>query len=128
LPDGQLVTSPLDRLVLRAGIEVAMGRAQIPKGQIMTTETSNNRPTHRVYAVIKKESQEKGTWLEIGVAWPHRDGKGYGVMLNFIPRSPDAELVIRAIEPKAAAPASSGFSSGGGGSGGGGGGGGGGGW
>jgi hypothetical protein len=39
-------------------------------------------------------------WLEIGAAWPHRDGKGYGVMLNFIPRSPDAELVIRAIEPK----------------------------
>jgi hypothetical protein len=25
------------------------------------------------------------------------------VTLNFIPRSPDAELVIRAIEPKAAA-------------------------
>jgi hypothetical protein len=32
-------------------------------------------------------------------------GKGYGVMLNFIPRSPDAELVIRAIEPKGAAQA-----------------------
>jgi hypothetical protein len=40
----------------------------------MTTETSTNRPTHRVYAVIKKEGQEKGTWLEIGAAWPHRDG------------------------------------------------------
>jgi hypothetical protein len=36
---------------------------------------------------------------------PHRDGNGYGVTLNFIPRSPDAELVIRAIEPKAAAQA-----------------------
>ena len=68
----------------------------------MTTETTSNRPTHRVFAVIKKEGNEKGTWLEIGAAWRHRDGKGYGVMLNFIPRSPDAELVIRAIEPKAA--------------------------
>ena len=38
-------------------------------------------------------------------AWPHRDGKGYGVTLNFIPRSPDAELVIRAIEPKPVAQA-----------------------
>jgi hypothetical protein len=38
-------------------------------------------------------------------AAPHRDGKGYGVTLNFIPRSPDAELVIRAIEPKPAAQA-----------------------
>jgi len=66
----------------------------------MTTETSTKRPTHRVYAIIKKRGQEKGTWIEIGAAWPHADGKGYGVMLNFIPRSPDAELVIRAIEPK----------------------------
>ena len=71
----------------------------VPKELIMTTETNSNRPTHRVYAVIKKEGREKGTWLEIGAAWPHRDGKGYGVTLNFIPRSPDAELVIRAIEP-----------------------------
>ena len=68
----------------------------------MTTETNSNRPTHRVYAVIKKEGREKGTWLEIDAAWPHHDGKGYGVTLNFIPRSPDAELVIRAIEPKPA--------------------------
>jgi hypothetical protein len=55
------------------------------------------------YAVIKKEGREKGTWLEIGAAWAHSDGKGYGVTLNFIPCSPDAELVIRAIEPKPAA-------------------------
>ena len=73
----------------------------------MTTETSTNRPTHRVYAVIKKERREKGTWLEIGAAWPHRDDKGYGVTLNFIPRSPDAELVIRAVEPKLATQAAS---------------------
>jgi hypothetical protein len=36
----------------------------------MTTETNTNRPTQRVYAVIKKEGNEKGTWLEIGAAWP----------------------------------------------------------
>ena len=69
----------------------------------MTIEIDSNRPTYRVYAVIKKKGHEKGTWLEIGAAWPHRDGKGYGVKLDFIPRSPDAELVIRAIEPKPAA-------------------------
>jgi hypothetical protein len=35
----------------------------------MTTETSTNRPTHRVYAVIvKKEGMAKGAWLEIGAA------------------------------------------------------------
>jgi hypothetical protein len=42
----------------------------------MTTETNSNRPTQRVYAVITKKNHEKGTWLEIGAAWPHRDGKG----------------------------------------------------
>jgi hypothetical protein len=56
-----------------------------------------------VYGVIKKKGHEKGIWLEIGAAWPHRDSKGCGVKLDFIPRSPDAELVIRAIEPKPAA-------------------------
>jgi hypothetical protein len=70
----------------------------------MTTETDSNRPTHRVYALIKKKGHEKRTWLEIGAAWPHRDGKGYGVKLDFIPRSPDAELVVRAVELTPAAP------------------------
>lgn len=65
----------------------------------MTTETTN-RPTQRVYAIIKKEGESKGTWLEIGAAWPHRDGKGFGVKLNLIPISDAAEIVIRAIEPK----------------------------
>jgi hypothetical protein len=71
----------------------------------MTTETNSNRPTQRVYAVIKKEGNEKGTWLEIGAAWPHRDGKGYGVKLNLVPFSGTAEIVIRAIESKPAAQA-----------------------
>jgi hypothetical protein len=69
----------------------------------MTTATTTNRPTHRVYAVIKKVSSEKGTWLEIGAAWPHRDGKGFSVKLNLIPFSDKAEIVIRAIELKPAA-------------------------
>ena len=69
----------------------------------MTTETNTNRPTQRVYAVIKKEDNEKGIWLEIGAAWPHRDGKGFGVKLNLVPFSGTAEIVIRAIESKAVA-------------------------
>ena len=72
----------------------------------MTTETNSNRPTHRVYAVIiKKEGGAKGAWLEIGAAWPHRDGKGFNMKLDSFPRSPDAQLVIRTIESKVAAPA-----------------------
>ena len=66
----------------------------------MTKETTKSRPTQRVYAVVKNEGAEKGAWFEIGACWPHKDGKGYSVKLNLIPLSPDAEIVIRAIEPK----------------------------
>ena len=97
------MTAPLRRLGKCTGIEAAIVAGSVSKDLIMTTETNSNRPTHRVYAVIiKKEGAAKGAWLEVGAAWPHRDGKGYGVTLDFIPRSPDAELVIRAIEPTSA--------------------------
>ena len=61
-----------------------------------TTETSN-RPTHRVYAV-KKISDDKSRWTEIGAAWAHQDGKGFSVKLDYLPLN-GAEIVIR--EPKA---------------------------
>ena len=75
-------------------IEAAIVAGSVPKELIMTTETNSNRPTHRVYAVIiNKEGAAKGAWLEVGAAWPHRDGKGYNLKLDAIPRSSDAQLV-----------------------------------
>ena len=69
----------------------------------MTTETTTHRPTHRVYAVIiKKEGAAKAAWLEIGAAWAHRDGKRFSLKLDSLPRTPDAQLVIRTIEPRRA--------------------------
>lgn len=98
------MTAPLRRLGQCTGIEAAIVAGSVPKELIMTTETNSNRPTHRVYAVIiKKEGAAKGAWLEIGAAWPHRDGKGYSMKLDAIPRSPDAHLVIRTIATAPAA-------------------------
>jgi hypothetical protein len=98
------VTAPLRRLGQCTGIEAAIVAGSVSKDLIMTTETNSNRPTHRVYAVIiKKEGTAKGAWLEVGAAWPHRDGKGYNLKLDAIARSPDAQLVIRAFEPAPAA-------------------------
>ena len=37
---------------------------------MIKTETPN-RPTHRVYAV-RKGSNDKSYWTEIGAAWPHQ--------------------------------------------------------
>jgi hypothetical protein len=53
----------------------------------MTTTSNDSKtnklPSHRVYAVIKKG--EKSFWREIGAAWEHGDGKGFGVKLDYLP-------------------------------------------
>ena len=38
-------------------------------------------PTHRVYTVIRREGQDD-YWLNIGLAFPHKDGKGFNIMLQ----------------------------------------------
>lgn len=60
--------------------------------------TTTKQPTHRIYAVTKRGS--KNHWQEIGAAWPHTDGHGFNLKLDYLPLN-SAELVIR--EPKAAA-------------------------
>jgi hypothetical protein len=42
---------------------------------------SNNRPTHRVYAVTK--TGERNFWNAIGAAWVHSDGWGFNVKLDY---------------------------------------------
>ena len=61
---------------------------------MIKTETSK-RPTHRVYAVTK--NGDKSYWTEIGAAWAHQDGKGFGVKLDYLALN-GAEIVIR--EPR----------------------------
>jgi len=55
-----------------------------------------NRPSHRIYAVTK--IGERANWREIGAAWPHKDGEGFNLKLDFLPLN-GAELVVR--KPKA---------------------------
>jgi hypothetical protein len=52
---------------------------------------SNNRPTHRVYAVTK--TGERNFWNAIGAAWVHSDGWGFNVKLDYLPLN-GAEIVI----------------------------------
>ena len=61
----------------------------------MTTKQTN-RPSHRIYAVTK--NGDSNYWREIGAAWPHKDGEGFNLKLDFLPLN-GAELVIR--KPKA---------------------------
>jgi len=51
-----------------------------------------NPPSHRVYAVTKNGKQSY--WHAIGAIWPHGDGEGFNLKLDYLPLN-DAELVIR---------------------------------
>ncbi|MEJ0051711.1 MAG: hypothetical protein WDN02_11005 [Methylovirgula sp.] len=60
----------------------------------MTTETTNDRPTHRIYAVTK--NGKKRFWQPIGALWAHADGKGFNEKRDYQPLN-GAEIVIREI-------------------------------
>jgi hypothetical protein len=58
------------------------------------TREQPQQPTHRAYSVIKREGQED-YWLNLGIVFPHKDGKGFNVMLQALPL--DAKIVCREI-------------------------------
>ena len=60
----------------------------------MADRDQPQQPTHRAYSVIKREGQDD-YWLNPGLAFPHKDGKGFNIILQAIPF--DAKIVIREI-------------------------------
>jgi hypothetical protein len=58
---------------------------------------STNRPSHRVYAVTR--NGKKRFWQPIGAAWPHNDGDGFNLALDYLPLN-GAEIVIRKPKPE----------------------------
>ena len=60
----------------------------------MADKDQPQQPTHRAYSVIKREGQDD-YWLNLGLAFPHKDGKGFNIILQAIPF--DAKVVIREI-------------------------------
>lgn len=57
---------------------------------------SSKRPSHRIYAVTG--NGQKKFWQAIGAAWPHADGEGFNLVLDYLPLN-DADLVM--LKPKA---------------------------
>jgi hypothetical protein len=47
---------------------------------------TNNLPSHRVYAVTKEGKQSY--WRAIGAVWPHGDGQGFNMKLDYLPAQP----------------------------------------
>ncbi|POZ49679.1 hypothetical protein [Methylovulum psychrotolerans] len=68
----------------------------------MTEEKKHNKPSHTAYIVrdyTKKDTGEAdSSWLKVGAAWLHKDGKGFDLQLEALPV--DGRLVIRLNEPK----------------------------
>jgi hypothetical protein len=55
-------------------------------------------PSHRVYAVTYDGKQSY--WHPIGAVWPHGDGEGFNMKLDYLPLN-GAEIVIRKPKPGA---------------------------
>jgi len=65
-------------------------------------ERQPNTPTHRAYSVIKRDGQDD-YWLNLGLAFPHKDGGGFNIILQAFPL--DGKIVCREIgEDDAAEP------------------------
>ena len=60
----------------------------------MVDRDQPQQPTHRAYSVIKRDGQED-YWLNLGIVFPHKDGKGFNVMLQALPLN--GKIVCREV-------------------------------
>jgi hypothetical protein len=60
----------------------------------MADKDQPQQPTHRAYSVIRREGQDD-FWLNLGLAFPHKDGKGFNIMLQAFPL--DGKIVCREV-------------------------------
>ena len=58
---------------------------------------STKKPSHIAYSIRQRDGKDS-KWTEIGVAFPHKDGKGYDILFDVVPLS--GRLTIRVQEPK----------------------------
>ena len=60
----------------------------------MSDKDQPRQPTHRAYSVIRRDGQDD-YWLNVGLAFPHKDGVGFNIMLQAFPL--DGKIVCREI-------------------------------
>jgi hypothetical protein len=58
----------------------------------MADKDQSQQETHYAYSVIKREGKSD-YWMNIGIVFPHKDGKGFNIMLQAIPF--DQKIVLR---------------------------------
>ena len=60
----------------------------------MAEKDQPKQPSHRAYSVIRREGQYD-FWLNLGLAFPHKDGKGFNIVLQALPL--DGKIVCREV-------------------------------
>ena len=64
------------------------------------TETSGKakrKPSHIAYSIRDREGKDS-KWTEIGVAFPHKDGKGFDILFDVVPLN--GRIAVRVQEQK----------------------------
>jgi hypothetical protein len=58
----------------------------------------NKWPTHSVFSVLNfgQEGKRDASWVKIGAAWMHKDGKGFDLIVETTPKK--GEIVLRLNE------------------------------
>ena len=64
----------------------------------MTTNT--NRPSHSLY-IVSQDDNGEAQWVEIGAAWPNKDGKGFSFKFKLYPRTGDQVVMRERTEQEA---------------------------
>ena len=40
------------------------------------------KPSHRAFVVVEGSEKKKAFWHEVGVAWPHKKGGGFDIVIH----------------------------------------------
>jgi len=62
------------------------------------TSSKATQPTNRLYCVVGEGKTAK--WIDIGAAWPNKDGKGFSIAIHAVPLT--SRIVMREISDKPA--------------------------
>jgi hypothetical protein len=63
-----------------------------------TDDTTGKKPPYIAYSVRERGEGKKARFTEIGVAFPHKDGKGFDILYDAIPLS--GRITLRLNEEK----------------------------
>jgi len=70
----------------------------MPDNQNTETRPASKVPSYVAYNVTDRGEGKKSKWREIGVAFTHKDGKGFDILFDVVPLS--GKITLRAPEEK----------------------------